>query len=253
MIVSSQNAKIKFLRSLQRKESRYKHGVFLLENLHFIQEFLRDCPQFIQTLFYSEACPDALKECDVSDIECVTVKANVFNSVTDVKHSSGCVAVVKMLPRPINFDISYRRVLFLCDIQQPRNVGAIIRNAVAFGCDAIIVTSECADIYHPESIRASAGQLLKIPIYQAADIVIKDIMHQFKCYILDRNATKKVSDVSAVDKHLFVIGSEMGFSARYNYIIEQSTHIAIPVANYVDSLNVAVATGIVLYCVNEGI
>lgn len=246
MITSKDNPKVKLARQLGRyKKTRYDEQLFILENKHFIEEWIQKRPNNISYILYSGAT-NPLETLINNSITCLAVEERIFNQIPTVKNCSGIIAVVKMPPQDNTFDSTFKTVVLLHDINKPSNVGAIIRNAVAFHVDAIITTKNCADIYNPESIRAAAGSTTELPIFTLEETISIDQLSNFKSYYLDPKAKKSIHEKDNYEQELYIFGSEMGFDSTLAPLLHKATGLRIKQSKLVDSLNVAVSSGIIL-------
>ena len=174
-----------------------------------------------------------------------------FQSNSTVKNSSGIIAVVNMPQQKNEFDSTFKKVVLLHDINKPSNIGAIIRNAVAFHVDAIITTKNCADIYNPESIRAAAGSTTQLPIFTLEETVSVDQLSSFKSFYLDPKAKNNILQKDNYEQELYIFGSEMGFNTLLSPLLSNATGLRIEQSELIDSLNVAVSAGILLHNTNK--
>jgi len=136
---------------------------------------------------------------------------------------------------------------FLDQISDPANVGAIVRSAVAFGIDAVFLSPGCADPWHPQAIRASAGQLFHLPLITGTSERYTQLVTRLSPVILDASAEHLIQDAGVLPEPLFIFGSEgrgicspflkEGLVSKYRIALETP----------VESLNVAVAAGIILH------
>ena len=149
------------------------------------------------------------------------------------------------------FDSTFKKVVLLHDINKPSNIGAIIRNAVAFHVDAIITTKNCADIYNPESIRAAAGSTTQLPIFTLEETVSVDQLSSFKSFYLDPKAKKNIHQKDNYEQELYIFGSEMGFDTLLSPLLSNATGLRIEQSGLIDSLNVAVCAGILLHSIKK--
>ena len=163
MITSKDNPIIKLASALGRyKKIRYEEQLFILENKHFIEEWIQTNPLAIKTILYTNTNKPRNIPANIEGIE---IDPKLLSQISTLKNNPGIVAIVKMNKIPPTFKNQYKTILLLQAINKPSNIGAIIRNAVAFNCKAIILSKNCADCYHPEAIRAAAGTIQHINIY----------------------------------------------------------------------------------------
>jgi TrmH family RNA methyltransferase len=143
---------------------------------------------------------------------------------------------------------SYPTLWVLDQIQDPSNIGAIIRNAVAFNIPAILLTPGTTDPTHPKSVQASVGQLHHVDIIQLTEEKwTTEILPKFQVVTLDTNATTPLTQFQPTRPSAFVFGSE-GNGIMTPYILETPhTAIHIPMSPNIESLNVATTSGIMGY------
>jgi TrmH family RNA methyltransferase len=179
----------------------------------------------------------------------------LFKSLADTKNSQGIVLICE---RPDSsfwtFVKRYRQgvvpiVIFLNEINNPSNLGAIFRTAEAVGVSSVIVSNNSANAYSPKALRASMGASLRLNIWENAafdEAVTWSRENGFVITAADIRATKTYTEIDWKVPRLLVMGSEAhGLdSAQISFIDEK---IKIPMENAVESLNLAVSCGIILY------
>jgi TrmH family RNA methyltransferase len=246
MITSKDNAKVQLARQLGRsKKCRYDNQLFILENKHIINEWLVQFPHLLRIILYTGRQNKPLTS--ESSVEFAEVDEAVFKTIPTVKTSSGCLAIVAMNVAVPTFNSQFKSIVLLDSINKPNNLGAIIRNAVAFDCDAIVLSKDCADVYHPETIRASAGSIHHLPIYRLGETIqLKDLESYTKFY-LDPKAKSQLIEKTVSIKEVYIFGSEMGFNASLESFLVDAMPLSVEQDHRLDSLNVAVCSGIVLH------
>lgn len=233
MITSMQNEKVKFWYQLKQKKYRDKNNRFLVEGDHLIQEAQRaGCLEYILT--------DQEEQGD-----------NVFLVTSAIlKHLSETVSPVHRLGvcRKLNLTMKKKdRILLLDRVQDPGNLGTIIRTAKSFCYDGIFCSPGCADIYNEKTIRSTQGALFTIPvIYRDLTDSIQVLQEQGIPVIA--TALYHAQDMTALPAQkqmAFVFGNEgQGISADLQK--KADICIRVPMQGF-ESLNVAVAAGIVMY------
>ena len=172
-ITSRQNPTVLWAASLGEKKYRERHEAFLVEGIKLVCEALSlSLP--ITHIFLCESKADsvrmALKERDCmrfldgEEIEVYCLSDACFEKISTEKAPQGVIAVVKYLDffrrtDTINNSDIGSRALFLSSVRDPGNLGAIVRSAVAFGVDTLILSADSADLYHPRVLRAAMGSL----------------------------------------------------------------------------------------------
>ena len=236
IITSTSNKMVLYANSLKEKKYREKENKYLIEGEHLISM--------------------------ANDIECIfTTNENYKNESTTVYYVSedvlkklsfvqspqGIVAIVRKNQYSIDYNLSS---YLLCDgVSDPGNMGTIIRTALAFNVDMVILANGSVDVYNDKVIRGSQGAILKIPVVYANMV---DVVNTLKENNVDvfastlSNRSINLKEVKRVNRFALVVGNEgSGVSqivqdlSTYNVKIAHSTSI--------DSLNVGVATSIMLY------
>nr|WP_322959361.1 RNA methyltransferase [Mycoplasmopsis canis]WQQ12724.1 RNA methyltransferase [Mycoplasmopsis canis] len=233
VLTSKQNSKVKYLKKLQEKKYRNQENKFLVSGFHLVEEALKN--NLVEEIFESEDSSVFLNSTKVS--------YDIIKWLSETSTPQKVIALCKK-PKLINQDINH--VIALNNLQDPGNVGTIIRLARSFNFDTVIV--ENIDPFNDKVVRSSQGALFNINIIETKDItenlkLLKE--KEFKVYetLLDTNA-KKLNDVIFEDKKIvIVLGNEgNGISDKVKSLSD--TNIYIPIE--FESLNVAIAAGIVL-------
>ena len=235
MIDSLDNKQVKAWTKLHIKKYRDQSNQFMIEEEHLISEALSQ--NAIETILY---CKD--NKFDFSNS--IEVSQRVMDKLSQNKSQVHYIAICnKLTIKPKKFN----RVILLDRIQDPANLGAIIRSAVAFNYDKIFISNDCADIYNEKALRASQGAIFKIAIERGnlVDTVklLKD--NYFKIYATSLKNSVTINAISESDYMAFIFGNE-GSGVSLDLIDLAHKSIIIPINNF-ESLNVSVATGIVLY------
>lgn len=233
-ITSVNNDRIKDLIKLKQKKGRDLTASFLVEGDHLLQELKQSKLQFT-----------TLGLDDTYDIEITDV---IASKLSQTKSGSQEFAHVKM---PI-WDLPKGNRYLLCDgIQDPGNLGTIIRTAYSFGFDAIILSEDCVDTYNDKVIRSSQGAVFHMPTLRMSLLDAIDLLEQMDVSIYATNLNDVAIPLSEVtgEKLAFVLGSEgSGVSAEVLKAI--SHHVIIEMSRF-ESLNVAIAAAIITYAFKQ--
>lgn len=248
-ITSAQNEYIKKIVKLAgSKKLREEAGLFIAEGEHLAEMAMLS--QFtINSLVMTEEYFEKNKDkynCDI-----VLVPDSLLAKISDTKSPQGVLAVIE-LPKKENKELCGRYIY--CDnLQDPGNVGTVIRTADAFSFDGVIMSSGSADVFSPKVIRSSQGSIFNIDIIVDADIsYLKEAKD--KGFKLTSTAlygeSVKLKDIKISKNQIFVIGNEgSGVSAE---ILKISDEIAyIPMSGKAESLNAGVAASILMYEVHS--
>ena len=234
-ITSPQNDHIKDLMSLHQKKNRDAKGLFLVEGEHLIEEALKtDC---VEEILSDEESRFAFENS-------IRVTPNIMKKLSTNVSDVHYIAVCKKLD---NHFEAKRRVVLLDGIQDPGNVGTIIRSAHSFGFDGIICSKDCCDLYNDKTIRSTQGAFFHIPVIRND---LKESIDELKgegFEVIGTALAKSIplDDLKEKEKMAFVFGSE-GSGISKDIFDCCDTIVKIDMENF-DSLNVAVATGIILH------
>lgn len=241
MITSLQNPQVKAWRKLHARKNRIKTQRFLVEGFHLIEEAY-ESDWDIETIIVQE---DVKPPDWMSDDRIVTVSKQVFKTIAQTETPQGIAAVVMMQELPREQE---KHVLLLDAIQDPGNLGTIIRTADAAGFSAVCLGNGTVDSYNEKVIRASQGSIFHVPIYQAD--LTKEIMrlraNGFTIYATSLRRAKNYLDISFNEKTALIIGNE-GAGVQESFIELADETIKIPIYGKAESLNVSVAAGILMY------
>ncbi len=234
-ITSLQNARIKKWALLHKKKYRDETGLFLVEGEHLISEAL--AAGCAEAILFDEECPFAHEHLfRVTPAIMQKLSANV----SDVH----LIAVCRQFSHAIE---SPKRLALLDGVQDPGNLGTIIRTAVSFSFDGVILSKDCADLYNEKTIRSTQGALFHIPV-QREDL--KEIIPALQKEGMQVCATALDSSVplqslEICEKMAFVFGNEgQGVTPEVQKLSDWRVRIEM---DGFESLNVAVAAGIVMY------
>ncbi|AMC93009.1 hypothetical protein AOC36_03125 [Erysipelothrix larvae] len=235
IIDSPKNEWIKHLAQLNQKKHRDASDFILVEGAHLIEE-ARNAKILEQVLSTHEPC-------DVLISDRVSEKLSLTHS------GSTQFGIVRKPSNDLSKDAT--RIMILDGVQDPGNVGTIIRSAYSFGFDGCLLTPDCADELNDKTIRSSQGAVFHLPIHRLTSKEIFEYLssHQMTLAVTDVVKAQPLSAVKDVDKIAVVIGSEgKGVSEPF----KQNAHCAIKIeTSRFESLNAAVAAGIIAYTLRK--
>lgn len=232
---------------LTQPHFRKEEGCFVLEHRAAIIECMAQFPRQIDTLFYTAQAP---LHVGLHTVKAFEVSEHVMEGMSGLKSHQGLLAVVKKKSWDlISLAQNSKCVLLLDHIQSPGNVGAIIRNAAAFSVETVLCLGT-ADPYHPESIRGMGGNCFQVP-FGSIDLNQLQHLNDFLLWALDCHAQPLLGDQVFKGKNMFILGSEgQGISETLNQAFSIK-RLKIEMSGKVESLNVAVSSGILLYHLSE--
>lgn len=237
------------------KKARDSQGLFITEGKKLFEEAPRErIVQVLVSKSFEAAHRDLLDRipagCDVQ----AGIDDSRFASLSDTKSPQGILTVV----RQMELDASARRRLFekknpffviLENLQDPGNAGTVMRTGEAAGVDAVILTEGSVDIYGPKTIRSTMGSIYRVPHFYTADILeLIDQLdaHTIETYAAHLKGKKSYSEPDYRAGTAFIIGNE-GNGIKDETASHTGTLIRIPMSGKVESLNAAMAAGILMY------
>lgn len=183
--------------------------------------------------------------------ELIYVGDNVFKEISDTENPQGILAVARFSFEDLDKlkDIKNPSLIFLDRLQDPGNMGTIIRTADAFNIDGIIITDGSVDPYNPKVVRATMGSIFRLPIYYIEDSVcglnsLKD--NKLKVYSTSLEGSLPIYDIDYKDGFVLVIGNESTGVSNEVYNLSEGL-IRIPMPGKAESLNAGVAASIIMY------
>ena len=252
MITSSGNKKIKDLAALIKKSNaRKKYNAYIIEGIRMFKELKKD---EILDVFASESFEAENGEI-LSEIypEYETVSDRIFESVSDTKTPQGVMAVVKRKEYTLEKILEKRdtshSLLILDSLQDPGNLGTLIRAGEGAGITGIIMNETTVDIYNPKVIRSTMGSIFRVPFIYVKDL--KEVIEKLysKSINIYASSLEGAIEYDAPDYKkdiAFIIGNEAaGISKEVLDIVEDK--VKIPMLGEVESLNAAVAGSILMY------
>ena len=254
MITSTSNAKIKRIVQLRKKKkARDAEGVFLVEGIRMFREIPE---KLLQEIYISESCEGKegqaiRRRASACGIRPELVSDGVFAYLSDTQTPQGILCVVGQLSYRLEevADASCPHMLVLDRLQDPGNVGTILRTAEGAGVTGILLDGECADIYNPKTIRSTMGSIFRMPFYYIQDLEegIRYLKKRGICTYAAHLEGKRAYDEEDYRKPCaFLIGNE-GNGLRPEIADLADTYIRIPMAGEVESLNAAIASAVLMF------
>lgn len=237
MITSVDNKKIKEISKLNNKKYRKEMGLFIVEGEHLVEEaYKHNLLKNVYSLY------------EVSYPNSEVVSENVMRKLSNLDTIPGIVGVCKFKEEK---EIG-SKILILDDIQDPGNLGTIIRSAVAFNIDTIVLSNNTVDLYNTKVLRATQGMIFNMNII-TRDLVpfIKELKeNNYKVYSTNVVNGKEVKSLEKGNKYAIIMGSE-GSGVKEELEDLSDANIYIKMNPLCESLNVGVATSIILYELNK--
>lgn len=249
-IESKDNKLYKTIKKLKEKKYRIKEGKFILEGFRIIEEAVK-AKIDIEYIIITEDNLSNLKESeylrDRSEDKIILISENLFISLSSTENPQGILAIAKFKNIEENLNGDFYVV---CDkVQDPGNLGTIIRTAHAAGVDGIILTKGTVDIYNEKTIRSTMGSIFYIPIYydDSKFTIIKKLKDKGVALVTTSlQESKNFFNENLKGKVMLAVGNEgNGISEELFNLADKK--VKIPMPGGAESLNVAVASAIILF------
>lgn len=241
IITSKANSVVKNAKKLHQK--KYRKSAYLIEGWHLFEEAVQ-AGVTIEKIFALESYRNQL----AAFPQTVWVSEDILLDLADSQTPQGIVAVVQK-EEVGQVDLSQGKFLFLEDVQDPGNVGTIIRTADAAGFTGVIVSDKSADIYSLKTLRSMQGSHFHLPIYRMSSQVLLDETKKAAIPVLATTLSKDSVDyreLPPIENFVLVMGNEgQGISPLMAESADQLVHISMK--GQAESLNVAVAAGILIF------
>ena len=234
-------SQISLLQSLQHKKFRREHGLFLVEGYKSVSEFINSA-YHIEAVYYTPAiAPKLLKLSQKMNFQ--EISSNILEKISTLKTPADVIAVVKIPNWPVlNHAVLHKKFSIVLDgIQDPGNMGTIIRTADWFGIDHIICSEDSVEVYNPKVVQATMGSLSRLNVhYRDVPAFLSAVKLPVFGALLDG---ENIYSTNFGDEGLIIMGNE-GNGLRPDVVQLVSKAITIPRAGNAESLNVAIATAI---------
>lgn len=236
-ITSLTNAKVKQWVKYKEKKYREQDQSFLIEGEHLIEEAHR--AGIIRYLIIDQAIASPYPEYETYEVT-PEILHKISSHVSQVQQMAVCAY-------PDTKCTNKTRILALDDVQDPGNVGTMIRTALSFGYDALLLSEKCADVYNEKVIRSTQGALFHMPFIRCdlKQVLVNYKQQGYYLYGTSLHDAKPLQEVSSVNPHILVMGNE-GSGVHEELLALCDENIYIEMDTF-ESLNVAVAAGICMY------
>ena len=247
-IRSKDNPSYKEAVKLLRRKYRDQTGMFLIEGPRPVMDAIRSGER-LQTVFLSERVPAEELEslCMKHGCRCAVLSEELFSRISDTEHSQGVLAVAcKPEHRMIEAGSG---IIILDRLQDPGNIGTIIRTAEAAGFSTLIAIKGTGDIYAPKTVRAAAGSLLRVNVFEGLETgeAVRLCREQgIRIVASDLEGSVEYTAADLTGDMALVIGNEgSGVSDEIRQAADDK--VRIPMEGTIESLNAAVAAGLLMY------
>ena len=254
-ITSKENKAVRYLVSLSDPKVRKKEKAFLIEGIKMVEEALRDNLGVKQVI----AAPSltqhhgkgVLKLAEHRGVEMFWISERLLDSLSDSKTPQPLMAVVGMREHSEEALLAHSAELIVLahQLQDPGNLGTIIRTAEAVGASGVAITANSVDPHNPKTIRASMGSILREPVVKLADsmgFLGKCKQRGFQTAAMVLNGKHTLFEMDLKRPTVIIVGQE-GSGLQGEILESVDLRVRIPMADTIDSLNVATSTAVILY------
>lgn len=259
IIKSRQNINIKeYIKLRDGKKYRIAKKSFCIEGEKIFLEAISNkvdiSKMYISKKFWKNIEKSIGLESIINSLGCkkYIINEEIKNYLMNTGVSSDIFCVCKKLDKQLSVDTIYskKNFLFLCDLQNPGNMGNIIRTAEAFSIDGIIINNNCCDIYNPKTVKASMGSLFKVDIYPVEDEKSMTMLLKEKGFLTYATVLKdydcSLAGFKFGSKNVIYFGNE-GNGLASDIIDLCDRKLTIDMSSSIDSLNVSIASSVVMW------
>lgn len=251
-ISSKDNEFIKHVKKLKDKKYRDLSNEYVIEGIKLVGEAIQENAKIKQIVICEECekTESISKELmyEIAKEECIYVTEKVFKYISEVSTPQGILAIIEKNNTEKEIDYSQDIIVALDDVQDPGNLGTILRTVDSIGLNQILVSKGTADVYNPKVVRSTMGAIFRVKIIECEDLekTLKEVKkHKFKVVVSSLQTENSIYDID-YKKKVIIIGNEA--NGVKQHIQEMSDEkIKIPMLGKTESLNASVATGIILY------
>ena len=251
-ITSKDNELIKHIRKLKDKKYRDESNEYVVEGVKLVEEAVKENAKIKQII----VCEDTTRTyeipthimLEIAKYECIYVSDKIFNIITQVTNPQGIMAIIEKNAQDTQIDYTQDIIVALDDVQDPGNLGTILRTVDSIGLNQIIVSKGTADAFNSKVVRSTMGAIFRIKIIEVENLAqeIKEMRkHHFKLMVTSLQTENSIYDID-FNKKIIVIGNEAnGVSKEIQDMADEKAKI--PMLGRTESLNASVAAGVVMY------
>lgn len=251
-ITSKDNELIKHIRKLKDKKYRDESNEYVVEGVKLVEEAVKENAKIKQII----VCEDTTRTyeipthimLEIAKYECISVSDKIFNIITQVTNPQGIMAIIEKNTQNAKIDYTQDIIVVLDDVQDPGNLGTILRTVDSIGLNQIIVSKGTADAFNSKVVRSTMGAIFRIKIIEVENLAqaIKEMRkHHFKLMVTSLQTKNSIYDIDFYKK-IIVIGNEAnGVSKEIQDMADEKAKI--PMLGRTESLNASVAAGVVMY------
>jgi TrmH family RNA methyltransferase len=241
-------------RDLRRRKAREKHSLFVAEGVRSVEELLRS-NLAVRGVLVAPQLADAPRgqalraTLDASGVEITEVSERDFRSAAETESPQGVIAIAEVPERALDtLDVTQVcRLVLLDGVQDPGNAGTIVRTAAALGATATIALPGTVDLWNAKVIRSSMGAQFEHPAFHSGVDEVLSFVERKRIDLWATDASGEALDRTDAPLRLAIAVGNEGSGLSPAIRAKARRTVSLPIADNVESLNVAVATGIILY------
>ena len=252
VIFSKDNEFIKHVKKLKDKKYRDISNEYMIEGIKLVEEAIKEKAN-IKKIILCDDCEKSeniAKELmyEIAKYDCIYVTNKIFKLLSEVQTPQGIIAIIEKNSKNQEIDYTQDIIVALDDVQDPGNLGTILRTVDSIGLTQILVSKGTADSYNPKVVRSTMGAIFRVKIIECEDLekTLKEIKkNKFKIVVSSLQAEDTIYDIN-YKKKVIVIGNEAnGVEEKIQKMANEK--VKIPMPGKAESLNASVAAGIILY------
>ena len=252
IISSKDNELVKNVKKLKDKKYRDLENVYIVEGIKMVKEAILENVSIRQIIICDDCEKSDLisKEMmyEIAKYDCIYVTNKIFKYITEVQTPQGVMAIIEKNNKDKEINYNEDIIVALDDIQDPGNLGTILRTVDSIGLSQILVSKGTADPYNPKVVRSTMGAIYRVKVIECDNLkeTLKEIKkNKFKILVTSLDDSKSVYDIKYYKK-VIIIGNEAN-GVEEEIVKLADEKIKIPMLGKTESLNASVATGVVLY------
>ena len=252
VITSKDNETIKTIKKLKEKKYRDSLNLYIVDGIKLVKEAIQE-KQIIKNVVVCDECVengtiDSKLLLKIAKYNCIYVSKKIFDSISEVNNPQGILAVVEKNNIDTKIDYSEDIIVVLDNLQDPGNLGTILRTIDSANLKQVIVSKNTVDSYNSKVVRSTMGAIFRVKRIESENLVetLKEIKRNgFSIMCTSLDGSKSVYDVD-FNKKVIIIGNEAnGVSKEIQDIADLK--VKIPMLGKTESLNASVAAGIMIY------
>ncbi len=247
-ITSRDNVHIKHVKKLKEKKFRAESLQFIVEGFRFVEEALASS-FIVEEVFVKESSLEKFNDKlnkYIENMKIFVVSDNVFKAISSTENSQGILALVNM--KVSNPEVNRGVYILVDQVQDPGNLGTIIRTAQGAGCVGVILTKGTVDVYNEKTLRSTMGSIFKIPIIEDVNLYFTKTLlsKEYKLVSSSLDTDDNFYDVDLKGNIIIAVGNEGNGISDEVYELS-SYKVKIPMPGNSESLNVSIAAAIMIY------